>query len=92
MKFPTKWLKDVVVVKFHDNDYHGQMLVPAAIKHVNKIGKAEVIAIGSAFRHKKDVAIGDFIYVDTWLGNRRTFDGVGEVVTYDGEDVLGKVV
>ena len=93
MKFPKKWLKDVVVVQFTDNGYKGDLLVlPVDIKHSEKICTAKVIAMGSKFRFKDTVKIGDFVYVDSWLGTRRNFDGYGQLVTFDGEDILGVVV
>jgi len=92
MKFPSKWLKDVVVVQFHDNGYKGDLLVlPKDIKHSEKIGTATIVAMGNKFRFKDDVAVGDVLYVDTWLGTRRKFDKVGDVVVYDGEDIIGVV-
>ncbi len=93
MKFPKKWLKDVVVVKFHDNGYNNPLLVlPKDIKHHEKICTAKVIAMGSKFRFKDAIKIGDSVYVDSWLGTRRNFDGYGQLVTFDGEDILGVVV
>lgn len=91
MNNPKQWLKDVLVVKFKDNGYKGHLVLPVGIKHSDRIGIAEVVAIGSKFRHKDDISIGDNVYVDTYLGNRRTIEGV-EVVTYDGEDIIAKVV
>lgn len=87
MKFPSKWLKDVVVVKFHDNGYDGNLVLPIDIKHTEKYCQAEVIAIGSKFRFKDDVKVGDYVIVDSWLGTRRTYDKIGEAVTFDGEDI-----
>lgn len=91
MKNPKQWLKDVVVVKFHDNGYKGHLVLPPGIKHADRIGKAEVVAVGSKFRHKDDIKIGDWVYIDTYLGTRRQVEGLGDVVVYDGEDVLGVV-
>lgn len=92
MKFPKRWLKDVVVVQFHDNGYKGDLVLPADIKHNEKYGEAEVIAIGSKFRHKADVKVGDYVLVDTWLGTRRTYDKIGEAVTFDGEDIQAIII
>lgn len=93
MQSPTKWLKDVVVVRFPDNGYQGEILVlPAGIKHATRVVEAEVITLGSKFRYKDDIKKGDRILVDSYLGTRRTFDDLGDVCVYDGEDVIAKVV
>jgi co-chaperonin GroES (HSP10) len=92
MNNPKQWLRDVVVVKFTDNGYKGHLILPPGIKHSDRVGTAQVVAIGKKFRHADDIAIGDYIYVDTYLGNRRTLDDLGDVVTYDGEDVIAKVI
>lgn len=92
MKFPTKWLKDVVVVRFKDNGYKGHLVLPPGIKHSDRLGQAEVISIGTKFRFKDDIEPGDLVWVDTYLGTRRTYEDKGELVTYDGEDVFGKVI
>lgn len=92
MKFPKRFLKDVVVVRFEDNGYKGDLVLPPGIKHSEKIGTATVVVAGSKFRFKDDVKPGDVVYVDTWLGTRRKFEDVGDVVVYDGEDIIAKVV
>lgn len=91
MKLPKLWLRDVVLVQFTDNSYHGPLVLPVGIKHYERIGTATIVAIGSKFRYKDDIKIGDRVYVDTYLGNRRSFDGK-EFVTFDGEDILGVVL
>lgn len=91
MKNPKKWLKDVVVVRFKDNGYKGHLVLPDGIKHADRLGTAEVVAKGSKFRFNDSIELGDFVYVDTYLGTRRQVDGLGDVVVYDGEDVIGLV-
>ena len=91
MKFPKRWLKDVVVVRFEDNGYKGDLILPPDIKHSEKIGTATVVAMGTKYRHRGEHFLGSVIYVDTWLGTRRKFEDVGDVVVYDGEDVIGFV-
>jgi co-chaperonin GroES (HSP10) len=91
MKFPKHWLKDVIVVKFHDNGYkNANLILPSDIKHSEQLGQAEIVAIGSKFRYKDDVAIGDTVWVDTRMGTRRTYSDKGELVTYDWDDIYGK--
>lgn len=55
--------------------------------------KAQVRLIGSKFRFKDEVKVGDLVYVPYHLGNRMhsiMFDGK-VLILYDGEDVLAKV-
>ena len=92
MNSPKQWLRDVVLVRFPDNGYKGETLVlPTGIKHATRVVEAEVVAVGTKFRHKDDIKVGDKILVDSYLGNRRTFDDLGEVCTFDGEDIIAKI-
>ena len=91
MKFPHKWFKDVIVVRFVDNGYKGDVLVlPSDIKHAVRIVEAEVIAVGA--KCKEPLVAGDRVLVDSYMGTRRKFDDIGEACTYDTEDVYAKLV
>jgi len=92
MQSPKQWLRDVVLVRFPDNGYKGETLVlPTGIKHATRVVEAEVLAVGTKFRHKDDIKVGDKILCDSYLGNRRVFDDIGEVCTFDGEDIIAKI-
>jgi len=89
MNSPKKWLKDVVVVRFVDQGYKGNLIVlPSGIKHYEQIVEAEVVDMGSKYRYKEDTKKGDRIYVNSYLGTRRSFDDIGDVCVFDGEDIL----
>jgi co-chaperonin GroES (HSP10) len=93
MKFPKKWMKDVVVVQFKDNGYAGKdLILPPGIKHAQKLCEAEVIALGVKCSIKDDIKIGSIVWCDSYLGTRRTFDDRGEVVTFDTEDIYGVTI
>lgn len=87
MKSPSKWLKDVIVVRFVDNGYKGNLILPEGIKHADRIVEAEVLAIGSKCQHP-ELVVGCRALVDSYMGTRRKFDDLGEVCVYDTEDVV----
>lgn len=92
MKFPKRWLKDVVVVRFEDNGYKGDLILPPGIKHATKLCVATVVAVGSKWRYKDAIKVGSQVYVDSHMGTRRTYEDQGELVTYDWDDVYGVIV
>lgn len=82
-------LKDVIAVKPLEQPLSSTVLeIPqtADQAHIVPI-KAMVVNIGSKFRHKREVSIGDTVLVPNHLGTRHVINGE-RVIFYDGEDIL----
>lgn len=80
-------LKDVIIVKLDKppTGFHGIHL-PQEHRTTVQLIRGRVLKIGTKFRYKEDVKIGDYVYVPSQFGNPVSqFDD--RVRFYDGEDV-----
>jgi len=80
-------LKDVIIVKLDKppTGFHGIHL-PEEHRTTVQLIRGEVLKIGSKFRFKNEVKVGDFVYVPSHLGNH--VDQYNERIRFfDGEDV-----
>lgn len=79
-------LKDTILVDVHSisEQLHSDIIfIPSTVKDPIMLAKATVLAIGSKFRHKGDVNVGDVVMVPMHFGtahdklqpNKRIFDG-----------------
>jgi co-chaperonin GroES (HSP10) len=88
------FLGDVVIVKHLEQQSLKSSLIhiPETVAN-NKLGgvPAVVVAIGSKFRHKEYIQVGDWVIVPYQFGTRNMLKDSPDAIVYDGEDILARL-
>lgn len=89
-------LKDTILLDVHQEKLHSSIIITldGMQQSFGSAAKATVLRVGSKFRHKDDISIGDLVLVPSQFGTKvnSLIPSLHEDVRiFDGEDILARL-